>query len=472
MNPTSRRKFITHTSMTAGGFLGLQKFVNLQSEELDEDANFQGYANEANIYGPLIKDPNRILDLPDGFSYDVLSKTGDPMTDGLRTPGAPDGMAAFEGSHGQIILVRNHELSDSQTFEGPYGIQNEKLPRSELNKFYDGGKGIRPQLGGTTTVVFDPQKKGVQKSFLSLAGTERNCAGGPTPWGSWISCEETVSLKDEYRECDHGYNFEVPATESMFLNKAEPIKAMGRFNHEAVAVDPLTGIVYQTEDREDGLITRYIPKDKNHLLSGGVLQALAVVDQQGCDTRNWADTGATKFPKNVPLAVKWITLENIHNPEDKLRHEAHQAGAAIFARGEGMWYGNNQIYFACTSGGASKSGHIFYYQPSPYEGTAQERDAPGHLILYVEPNNTKLIEYCDNLTVSKSGDVVFSEDGDKDQYIRGITSSGKIYTIARSNYHGKSEMCGVCFAPNHPILFVNIQRPGITLAIHGPWRHG
>ena len=241
--------------MTAGGFLGLQKFVNLQSEELAEDANFQGYANEANIYGPLIKDPNRILDLPDGFSYDVLSKTGDPMTDGLRTPGAPDGMAAFEGSHGQIILVRNHELSDSQTFEGPYGIQNEKLPRSELNKFYDGGKGIRPQLGGTTTVVFDPQKRGVQKSFLSLAGTERNCAGGPTPWGSWISCEETVSLKDEYRECDHRYNFEVPATESMFLNKAEPIKAMGRFNHEAVAVDPLTGIVYQTEDREDGLIT-------------------------------------------------------------------------------------------------------------------------------------------------------------------------------------------------------------------------
>ena len=137
-----------------------------------------------------------------------------------------------------------------------------------------------------------------------------------------------------------------------------------------------------------------------------------------------------------------------------------------------MWYGNNRIYFACTSGGASKSGHIFYYQPSPYEGTAQERDAPGHLILYVEPNNTKLIEYCDNLTVSKSGDVVFSEDGDKDQYIRGITSSGKIYTIARSSYHGKSEMCGVCFAPNHPILFVNIQRPGITLAIHGPWRHG
>ena len=185
--------------MTAGGFLGLQKFVNLQSEELDEDSNFQGYANEANIYGPLIKDPNRILDLPDGFSYDVLSKTGDLMTDGLRTPGAPDGMAAFEGSHGQIILVRNHELSDSQTFEGPYGIQNEKLPRSELNKFYDGGKGKRPQLGGTTTVVFDPQKKGVQKSFLSLAGTERNCAVGPTPWGSWISCEETVSLKDEYR---------------------------------------------------------------------------------------------------------------------------------------------------------------------------------------------------------------------------------------------------------------------------------
>ena len=110
------------------------------------------------------------------------------------------------------------------------------------------------------------------------------------------------------------------------------------------------------------------------------------------------------------------------------------------------------------------------YTPSPYEGTKQEAQHPGQLELYIEPNDNHLLESCDNLTVAPWGDLIVCEDGANDQYLRGITPEGKIYTLAHNNYAGDAELCGACFAPNHPTLFVNIQWPGITLAITGPWK--
>ena len=469
----TRRQFIQSASMTAAGFLGLQRHLRLHANEKEirkAPTVTQPYQSEETKYGDLLADPKRLLDLPAGFSYEVLSVTGDTMSDGLKTPGDPDGMAAFAGKNGKVILVRNHELSDNQTFEGPYGILNENLGKLDPKKLYDPGHGTRPQLGGTTNIVYDPKKRRVEKQFLSLAGTERNCAGGPTPWGTWITCEETVSKSDEHREFDHGYNFEVPATSKIGLVDPVPLKDMGRFNHEAVAVDPASGIVYQTEDREDGLITRFIPNEPENLQAGGKLQAMVVKGQASCDTRNWPDKGQPRFPVEQSMEVEWMDLEDTENPCDKLRENAYKAGAAIFARGEGMWYGNNRIYFACTSGGIAKSGQIFIYEPSPHEGTKNELNQPGKVMLYLEPNNSQLLEYGDNLTVAPWGDVVLSEDGAKEQYLRGITPTGKIYTLARSSYVGNSELCGVTFAPNHPTLFVNIQRPGITIAITGPWK--
>lgn len=470
----TRRNFLQSAGMTAAGFLGLQKHLELTANTADASKKpkvSQPYQSQETKYGDLVADPKRLLDLPEGFSYTVLSVTGDTMSDGLKTPGAPDGMAAFATKDDKVILVRNHELSDNQTFEGPYGIVNEKLCDVDLKKLYDPGHGKRPQLGGTTNVLYDPKTQQVEKQFLSLAGTERNCAGGPTPWGTWITCEETVSKSGEHREFHHGYNFEVPATGEIGLVDPVPLKDMGRFNHEAVAVDPASGIVYQTEDRDDGLITRFIPNEPENLKAGGKLQALVVKGQTSCDTRNWPDKGEARFPVEESVDVEWMDLEDTENPEDKLRQNAYKAGAAIFARGEGMWYGNNRIYFACTSGGIAKSGQIFIYEPSPYEGTQKETEKPGKLMLYLEPNNTRLLEYGDNLTVAPWGDVVLCEDGAKEQYLRGITPTGKIYTLARSSYVGNSELCGVTFAPNHATLFVNIQRPGITLAITGPWKN-
>ena len=526
---THRRQFLKGTGCVAAGFAGLSRFLSVAG------AADQPYQNEVSQLGKLVPDPKRIIDLPEGFSYRVLSVTGDMMSDGLKTPGRPDGMGAFAGDEGRVILIRNHELEDQWTFDGAYGISNELLHKVDPAKFYDAGKGKQPQLGGTSTIVYDPATGKVDRDFMSLAGTSRNCAGGPTPWGSWITCEETVfrpksekelekarkaeedkkkkeakkseeekakekrereeylaklspkrrrqilqdeaekerakkELKDDdYFEEWHGYNFEVPASAEMKLADPVPLKEMGRFNHEAVAVDPKSGIVYQTEDRDDGLITRYIPTEPGNLRAGGKLQGLVVKGNRSCDTRNWPGTGESRFPMGEAVDVEWMDLEDIDNPKDDLRKKSYDQGAAIFARGEGMWYGNGRIYFACTSGGIAQSGQVFIYEPSPEEGQAGEETNPGKLTLYLEPNNTQLLQYGDNLTVSPWGDVVLCEDGAQDQYLRGITPEGKIYTLGRSRYEGKSELCGSCFAPNHQTLFVNIQRPGITLAITGPW---
>lgn len=392
------------------------------------------------------------------------------MSDGFRTPAAPDGMAAFPHGKDRAIIVCNHELEDAHTFGGPFGLLNELISKIPKTKMYDSGKGKRPQLGGTSSFVFNLKSQSVESHFLSLAGTIRNCAGGPTPWRTWISCEETVVKAGEFVEQHHGYNFEVPASPKIGLCDPIPLVAMGRFYHEAIAVDPRTGIVYQTEDRPDGLITRFIPNQKGNLKAGGRLEALVLRDCPSCDTRNWHDTGAARLPIGEAQAVSWMPIEDIENLEDTMRADAHQKGAAIFARGEGMWHGSGRIYFACTSGGIAKSGQVFLYEPSFYEGTNAENRQAGMLTLYLEPNNTQLLQYGDNLTIAPWGDVILCEDGASDQYLRGITPEGKIYTLARNSHFGKSELCGVCFAPHHSTMFVNIQVPGITLAITGPWK--
>jgi secreted PhoX family phosphatase len=245
---------------------------------------------------------------------------------------------------------------------------------------------------------------------------------------------------------------------------------MGRFNHEAVAVDPATGIVYQTEDRDDGCIYRFLPTTPGKLAAGGRLQALAIKGDKSADTRNWAETGKPKLTLNTPYEVEWIDVDQVEAPRDDLRSRSQKKGAARFARGEGMWYGRNEIFFACTNGGISKTGQVFRYLPSPQEGTPEESQSPGRLFLYLEPNNTHLLQACDNLTVAPWGDLIICEDGVEHNYLRGVTPAGEIYTMGDSAYHTQSELCGACFAPHHPTLFVNLQRPGLTLAITGPWR--
>ena len=449
-----RRKFILNTSAVSLGFLGLSRCAS--------DKNLR---SEMFRYGKLQQDTKGYLDLPQGFSYKIISKTGDKMNDGFFTPGAPDGMATFASPSGKVILVRNHELSPGVE-NGPFGSKQELLSNIDKSGMYDHGYGKTPSAGGTTTIVYNESTQQVELEYLSLAGTVRNCAGGPTPWGSWLSCEENVAPITEKTEVEHGYNFEVMASETMMRADPLPLKAMGRFNHEAVCVDPKTGIVYQTEDRGDSLIYRFIPETRSKLADGGRLQVLCFLDQQKMDTRNWSG-------RNVQMGstydVEWLDIDNVESPEDDLRERGYAMGAARFARGEGMWFGNNELYFACTNGGPDELGQVFKYVPSEYEGTTQEKNMPGKLYLFAESDNKNILKNCDNLTVSPWGDIILCEDHN-DAFIRGITPGGQIYTFGH-NVGSQSEFAGATFSPSGNTLFVNIQGNGHTLAITGPWNN-
>jgi len=426
------------------------------------------YRNEVPGYGPLKADPVGYFDLPEGFSYRVLAKAGEVMDDGFIAPDNFDGMGCFALPDGKLALVRNHELSLGSEAKGPAGKDAALEARLAAAGPFDRGQGGRVLPGGTTTLVLDPKGEKVLRQHLSLAGTSTNCAGGVTPWGSWLTCEETVVAAPR-TGTSHGWVFEVPAAATGLVAPV-PLKAMGRFRHEAAAVDPRTGIIYQTEDQDDGLFYRFIPRVPGKLAEGGKLQALAFVDSHR-DSRNW--NGADFAPRST-RAVRWIDLADVENPKDDLRQRGHAAGGVRFARGEGIHLGRRprggvEFFFTCTSGGPGRYGQIMRYVPSPAEGKPGEAKRPGRLELFHESTDPKLMDYADNLTVAPWGHLIVCEDrtGNKINHLRGVTPDGRTYTLARLN--ADTELAGACFSPDGKTLFVNAYAPGRTLAITGPW---
>lgn len=458
----SRRAFIASaaTSLAFAGF----------SARAQDEALPDAYLNEVEGYGPLLPDPKGLLDLPSGFSYRVISQAGESMSDGLLVPGAFDGMGCFDAGAGRVALVRNHELGPTAFDQGAFGVGGRlagKLPRDRAYDFTDRGL---PLTGGTTTVLYDLKSGETISQHLSLAGTAVNCAGGITPWGSWLSCEETTLTAGLEIGKDHGYVFEVPAQSKSPVDPV-PLTAMGRFKHEAACIDPSTGVVYMTEDVQDGLFYRFLPADRRNLAAGGRLQALAFTKADlDADSRN-QENGETLKPGSW-LETRWIDLDGVDNPYDDLRRRGHAQGAALFARGEGLWWGKGELYFTATSGGTVGAGQIFRYVPSPQEGQTGEADQPGRLQLFVESRNENVLDYADNITVSPLGHIVVCEDRyseTKPNHIKGVTPAGKVYTLARNVFRGNSEFAGACFSPDGQTMFVNIQWPGMTLAVTGPW---
>ncbi len=458
----SRRHFIQRAGLIGMALPGLQAL--------------SGCVSGTNPATGLVADASGMLDLADGFSYSVLSRTGDEMSDGLLEPGAHDGMACFpvEGDADRCLLVRNHELEWNEAGErGAFGPGFARLGGVDRARIHDWG-GDKPFLGGTTTALINLRSGRVERSHMSLLGTSRNCAGGPTPWGSWLTCEETDERAGERAGKDHGYVFEVPADATGAVEPA-PLMGMGRFVHEAAAVDASTGIVYMTEDEGDGLFYRYVPDTPGILRRGGRLQALVIRGQEGADLTNHPDASdrVVKARAGEAFDVDWVTVADIHAPGNDLRLQGRAMGAAIFARGEGMAVAveaqRTVIYFASTSGGAAKKGQIWRYVPSENEGLPYERGGPGQLSLFVESAGESHFDYADNIVASPGGDIIMCEDGDGDNYLRGVTRKGNVYTIARNALPGQSELCGACFSPDGSTMFVNIQNPGITLAIRGDW---
>lgn len=403
-------------------------------------------------YGALTPDPAGFLDLPEGFAYRVISRLGDRMDDGGTVPDRADGMGCFDLGNGDIALVRNHELQPRHDAGGP------------IARGFGKKDGVFVS-GGTTTIVLDAATLAVKRQFRSLGGTIRNCSGGVTPWGSWLTCEEAPTGPGqpygEGLERNHGWVFEVPASWRGLVDPV-PLTAMGRFNHEAAAVDPATGIVYMTEDRDDGVLYRFLPKTPGKLAQGGRLQAMVV--EGLADTRNW---NSPAMPVGRQYRVSWVDLDDVEAPKDDLRQRAAAKGAALVARGEGLHMGvkrgQSEVFACCTSGGAKQLGQILKLTP----GNAGK---PDMVELFFESESTDQFNFGDNLTVAPSGHLIVCEDQYTDivdNHIRGIAPDGRAYTLAR--LHAQTELAGACFSPDGKVLFVNAYGPTATLAITGPW---
>lgn len=396
------------------------------------------------------------------------------MSDGLPAPTDHDGMAVVARQGDRICLVRNHELTAD---EGPRCT----VPGGEYNP---------NEWGGTTNLIFNLKTQRFEKSYVSLGGTIRNCAGGPTPWNSWISCEETFHEWNERVDgFRHGYIFEVPG---FGISTGQPIRAAGRFSHEAVAVDPLTAIVYETEDTKEAGFYKYVQPGAgvgtrlkpNQLADGGELFAMVIRGSSRFDLTQ-------SFPMGTTFDVSWQLVED---PEGIQGHAFDSApDAAVISRGEGCWYDAGKIYFVSTDGGDAGLGQVWAYDPVSEQ-----------LTLVYESNDANDVDGPDNIAISSRGGIILCEDGDSDpKRLVGLDQAGSTFEFARNNMSlSRNDLAGIdrifpgtqanfwdelssdnkadSFTDKEwagatfygDWLFVNIQSPGVTFAITGPWSSG
>ncbi len=465
-----RRSFIKNFSLFSGGLALACSSLGRRAHAFTATGDLTAFRAEG--FGELIPTAakntgEKLLALPSGFEYNVMSKSGKPMSDGRPTPGAPDGMWTFRVKN-ELRIVRNHEIANA----------SQPRPGSALSPMnaYDEMAG-----GGTSTLVVDPKTRVILKDFVSLSGTLINCSGGPTPWGSWISCEETtlgptVRTSASGRTTGgfpkaHGYCFEVPASANSAVEPV-PLKAMGRFTHEALAVDPKSGIVYETEDYNPAGFYRFLPKRKKRLAEGGTLQMLVVKGKPEYDTRSGQKGG-------VRLPVTWATIDNPDPQESDtdpmaVFKQGKAKGGAAFNRLEGCCIDERgKVYFTSTSGGDKKGGQIWSYE-------ADGRDE-GYLTLLFESPDREVLDMPDNICLMpKSGLLFVCEDSDyigeggtAENYIRVLSPQGKIADFAKNIIPGleKIEFAGSVFSPDRNTLFVNIMGSGFTFAIWGDWKN-
>lgn len=381
----------------------------------------------------LRADPQRLLDLPEGFTYRVLQRGGERMSDGYRVPGRPDAMACFTRSDGALVLMRNHELVPGQNALGPCAEGQPPPPEA-----YDA-----QAPGGVSRLVIDPATLAIRSSNLVLTGTYWNCSGGISPWG-FLSCEETV-------DPGHGYVFAC-ATDAERVAPPRRIAAYGRFRHEAAAVHAASLTAYLTEDEWDGALYRFVPSSPSDAWQGR-LQALRVRDAPN------ADTGA--LGTDAALAVDWVDIDDPQAREDDVREQAHAKGAAVVRRGEGMWIAGDDVYVCATAGGKLEHGQVLRLRL----GAGRQPDA---LHVLAVADDLDVLDMPDAVCVAPSGDVFVAEDGYGGNYLRRIDARGRVTPFAR-NALSTGELAGVCFAPDGRTMFVNLQNEHLTLAVRGPF---
>ncbi|WP_329194243.1 MULTISPECIES: alkaline phosphatase PhoX [unclassified Streptomyces] len=423
-------------------------------------------------YGPLVSDPAGILALPAGFAYRVITHSGVTKLDsGEITPSNHDGTAAFEGHRGVTLLVNNHEL------KGPRSGWAHPVPLTE-GLVYD------PAASGGCTVV-EVRRGGEVAEWVGIAGTSTNCAGGATPWDTWLTCEETEDLAGKNGMTkDHGYVFEVDPHDRRANRDPEPVKAFGRYAHEAVVIDPRQGHAYLTEDASgpNGLLYRWTPPKGFHHGRGklrtlapdaGVLAAAKCFDSTG----RFVDDLSRATQTGTVYGVDWVEVPDRDARTTSVRKQFGADAVTRARKLEGMWWADGGAYFVSSyarseSPGAAHDGQVWFYDP-------KRRTIRLMVLLGVnaDPSKDGAFDGPDNITVSPYGGLVIAEDGQGVQHLLGATESGRTYPLARNEMNmgtaespEYSEFTGVCFSPDGRTLYANIQEPGIMLAITGPWR--
>jgi secreted PhoX family phosphatase len=454
----TRRQLLTHTALGAGAFA-----IGNMSSLLAASP-----AAAAGPLGDLVPDPAGILDLPRGFSYSIVSRAGDPLPGGGTTPGRHDGTATFPGPWFGTRLVQNHEIGSSDP--------TPTLAVPELT--YD------PKAkGGTTTLTLDRRNQRVDE-YVSLAGTWSNCAGGRTPWGTWLTCEETEQKAGATADKDHGFVFEVdPQIPSHNLNPT-PLTALGRFAHEAVGVDPLRGDLYLTEDASgpNGLVYRFEPNDRSRsygaLRNGGKLSAMRCT-QKGAHV---PDLSVFTKPGTV-LQVGWVPVPDPQAATTSIRKQLANDQVTRSRKFEGVWWGNAGLKERTFPFGPSQQrAHIVCSFARTSDGSVAEHD--GQVWGYDPESRTLTLELFlplnqdvesdtpdgpDNITVSPYGGFFLAEDGLGAQHLLAVDTRGNVRPFAR-NRTSSSEFTGVTFAPDGETVFANIQDQGLCFAISGPFR--
>jgi secreted PhoX family phosphatase len=410
-------------------------------------------------YGPLVSDP--ILSLPAGFTYTIVARSGvTRLESGELTPDDPDGTAAFvrHGGNG-TVLVNNHEIGGEETNGVP------AIP----GFVYD-----EKARGGTTNIEVDRDGNRVRE-YVSIAGTHNNCAGGRTPWETWLTCEETEATLAGGKR--HGYVFEVDPYDQDANRDPQPIKALGRYAHEACAVDPRTGAIYLSEDagKPNGLLYRFTPPDSALPLRNGSLRALAP-DAGTLEAMKASTLGGAHVPDlsvaSVPgttYRIEWVNVPDRDATTTSVRKQFTDAQVTRSRKLEGMWWGDGGAYFvasfARTSDGsaAQHDGQVWFLDPLDdtielklrfaYTPTDQDNDPDGP----------------DNITVSPYGGVILAEDGDGKNHLVGSSDSGEVFFFARNELAGDSEFTGPTFSNDKKTLFANVQSPGHVFAIRGPF---
>jgi secreted PhoX family phosphatase len=410
-------------------------------------------------YGPLVVDPAGLLSLPAGFTYTVVAASGTTRLDsGEPAPSDFDGAASFvrHGGNGSVLIV-NHEISGSERYPVP------PIP----GFVYDPAA-----KGGTTTIEVDRHGERVSH-YVSLAGTHNNCAGGRSPWHTWLTCEEAESLSGQTKP--HGYVFEVDPYDQDANRDPQPIKALGRYAHEALVVDPDTGTIYLTEDagNPNGLLYRWTPPASALPLGKGVLRTLA--DDAGAFEALKASTLGGAHVPDLSIAtapgttyrVAWTTVPDRDAKTTSTRKQLASAAVTRSRKLEGMWWGDGGAYFVCsfarfTDGSVGQhDGQIWFHDPLAqtieltlrFEYTADQD---------VDPDGP------DNITVSAYGGLILAEDGDGASHLVGSTESGETFFFARNEFND-SEFAGPTFSQDKRTLFANIQSPGWVFAIQGPF---